>query len=136
MTPGARIVREFVSALRKRGLTVRTSGVSQNVWRVTGALDSRKLDCLLYAKGRGETPYRWGVTANVVTRLKGQAVPWSTVLLYESKDTGYFLTSADTLYCVRTVWPLGADGDYKPAAGSYLSKATPFTSFHGFLSLL
>jgi hypothetical protein len=50
------------------------------------------------------------------------------VLLYESKDTGYLLSSADVLYYMRNVWPLGSDGDYKPASGKYLSRNAPFVS--------
>src|SRR5437588_8846375 len=110
--------------------------MSHNVWKVTGALASRDVSCLLYVKGRDEAPYRWGVTANVVARLKGQTLSWNTVLLYESRDTGYFLTSGDVLYCIQKVWPLGADGDYKPATGTYLSRATPFSSFPALLALL
>ncbi len=136
MTTGAQIVRNFLSALRASGLTVAPSGISQNVWRVTGSVDSRHLDCLLYVKGRAEAPYRWGVTANVIGRLKGQSRPWKTVLLYERKDTGYLLSSVDTLYCANSVWPLGADGDYKPAAGSYLSRAATFGSINAILALL
>lgn len=136
MSAGAQIVRNFVSELRKRGFTVAGTGMSQNVWKVTGTIGSHQVNCLLYVKGRSEAPYRWGITANVVARLKGQTLPWNTVLLYESKDTGYFLTSADVLHCIRSVWPLAADGDYKPAAGSYLSRATPFTSFSALLALL
>src|SRR2546425_764211 len=119
MPTGFQIVRGFVSELTKRGLTATSTGVSQNVWRATGTIGSRRLDSLLYVKGRAESPYRWGVTANVVARLRGQSVPWNTVLLYESKDMGYFLSSAYVLRCIKGVWPLGADGDYKPAVGSY-----------------
>ncbi len=136
MNAGAQIVSSFVAELRKRGLTVTGSGLSQNVWKVTGMARSRRLDCLVYVKGRGEPPLRWGVTANVVDRLKGQSFPWSVILLHESKDTGYFLSSAEVLRCIRSVWPLGADGDYKPGAGSYLSGATSFSSVAACLALL
>jgi hypothetical protein len=94
------------------------------------------VNCLLYVKGRSGAPYRWGVTANVIARLRGQTLPWNIVLLYESKDTGYFLTSGDVLHCIQSVWPLGADGDYKVATGSYLSRAAPFSSFPALLALL
>lgn len=124
MSTGAQIVAEFVSALVKvPGLSVARSGVSQNVWELDGSAQ-----CLLYVKGRGEAPYRWGVTANVVERLKREKRKWFTVLLYESKDTGYLLSSADVLYYIKNVWPLGGDGDYKPASGTYLSRNAPFTS--------
>ncbi len=136
MSAGTQIVRNFVSELKRRGLTVSGTGVSRNVWKVTGALGSRQVNCLLYVKGRGEAPYRWGVTANVIARLSAQTLQWNTVLLYESKDTGYFLTSANVLHCIQSVGPLGADGDYKPAPGSYLNTATPFSSFPALLALL
>ncbi len=136
MSAGSQIVRGLVSELIKGGLAVAGAGVSHNVWRVTGALASRHVNCLLYVKGRAEAPYRWGVTANVVARLQGQTLPWNTVLLYEKRDTGYFLTSGDVLHCIRSVWPLGADGDYKPATGSYLSRASHFSSFSALLALL
>ena len=127
MSTGAQIVADFVSAFGKvAGLSVTRSGISQNVWELDGSVQ-----CLLYVKGRGEAPYRWGVTANVVERLKKQKRKWFTVLLYESKDTGYLLSSTDVLYYIKNVWPLGDDGDYKPASGTYLSRNAPFTSFNG-----
>src|SRR5437016_1999694 len=101
MSTGQQIVRGFVSELTKHGLAVAAAGMSHNVWKVTGAVASRQVSCLLYVKGRAEAPYRWGVTANVVARLKGQTLSWNTVLLYESRDTGYFLTSGDVLYCIK-----------------------------------
>jgi hypothetical protein len=104
MSTGAQIVAEFVSALGEMpGFSIAHSGVSQNVWVLDGSVQ-----CLLYVKGRGESPYRWGVTANVVQRLKREKRQWFTILLYNSKDTGYLLSSADVLYYVKTVWPLVA----------------------------
>lgn len=132
MNRGAQIVTDFVSALRKaQGLTVNRSAVSQNVFEVGGPVQ-----CLLYVKGRAEAPYRWGVTANVVEQLKQQKLRWFTVLLYESKDTGYLLSSADVLYYIKNVWPLAGDGDYKPATGTYLSRNAPFASISEFTGLL
>ncbi len=124
MSTGAQIVADFVSALRKvTGLSVARSGISQNVWELDGSAQ-----CLVYVKGRAAAPYRWGVTANVLERLKRDKRKWFTVLLYERKDTGYLLSAADVLYYATNVWPLGADGDYKPASGSYLSRNRPFES--------
>ena len=110
MATGSQIVTDFVSTLGKTpGVTVTHSDISQNVFEVDG-----RFSCLLYVKGRGEVPYTWGVTANVVERLKQQKQRWFTVLLYESRNTGYFLPSADvTHYMMEKVWPLALDGDYK-----------------------
>lgn len=133
MTTGSQIVTDFVSALGKtHRATVTRSDVSRNIFEVVG-----RFSCLLYVKGRGEAPYKWGVTANVVERLKRQKQRWFVVLLYESRNTGYFLPSADiTHYMMEKIWPLALDGDYKPAIGTYLARNKPFTSFNEFLSLL
>ena len=132
MSTGAQIVADFVARLGNvPGLSVTRSGVSQNIWDVDGFAR-----CLLYVKGRGQAPYRWGVTANVVGRLKCQKRKWFTVLLYESKDTGYVLSSEDVLHYMKNVWPLASDGDYKPASGTYLSRNQPFTSYNEFVRAL
>ena len=133
MATGLQIVADFVSTLGKtRGVTVTRSDISQNVFEVDG-----RSSCLLYVKGRGEAPYNWGATANIVERLKQQKQRWFMVLLYESRNTGYFLPSADvTHYIMENVWPLALDGDYKPAVGTYLACNKPFASFDEFLSLL
>jgi hypothetical protein len=46
----------------------------------------------------------------------------------ESPDKGYLLTSRDTDRYIDDVWPQGADGDYKPATGSYLANNYPLNS--------
>lgn len=133
MATGSQIVADFVSALGKTpGVTVTRDDVSRNIFEVVG-----RFSCLLYVKGRREAPYIWGVTANVVERLKRQKQKWFVVLVYESKNTGYFLPSADvTRYMAEKIWPLALDGDYKPAIGTYLARNKPFASFNEFLSLL
>lgn len=130
MGNGTQIVTEFVSSLGKTvGFSVKRSGISQNVWQVDGSAR-----CLLYVKGRREAPYKWGVTANVVERLKSEQCKWFVVLLYESIHTGYLLSPGDVHYYIEdNVWPLGRDGDYKPASGTYLSQNIPFQSFQDFL---
>ena len=132
MRTGTQIVADFVSTLRKTaGFSVSRCGISQNVWQVDGAVQ-----CLLYVKGRGEAPYKWGVTKNVIERLNREQRKWFVVLLYESSNTGYFLLSADVFYYIKNLWPLAGDGDYKPATGTYLSRNMPFHSFEKFLSSL
>ena len=70
-----------------------------------------------------------------MTRLNQQRLKWFVVLLYESEDHGYFLTADDVGYYIRTTWPIGKDGDYKPATGSYLANHSPFSSIDQLLSL-
>ncbi|MDX2253315.1 MAG: hypothetical protein NW202_13600 [Nitrospira sp.] len=128
MATGAQIVTEFVDALRELpGVIVTRSSLSRNVFEL-----SSPRTFLLYVKGRAESPYRWGVTANVISRLRAQKRDWFVVLLYESKETGYLLSASDVTHYMSGVWPLGGDGDYKPAPGSYLDRNRPFKSFNSF----
>jgi hypothetical protein len=73
------------------------------------------MSCLLYVKGSGTYPPRWGVTSNVVDRLRQRNKPGVVILLFESPNYGYVLSSADVEHYIRNdVWPLAKDGDYKP----------------------
>jgi len=128
MATGEQIVNDFVVALRALpGVNVARTSISRKVFDLSGPTS-----CLLYVKGRAESPYRWGVTANVVSRLKAQGKLWYVILLYESKETGYLLSSGDVSHYMGGVWPRGADGDYKPAPGDYLARNSPFKSFNNF----
>lgn len=129
---GDKIVADFVQKVGTRpGVNVVRTPISRNVFEVTGSFN-----CFLYIKARAEYPLRWGVTANVLNRLKKHDKPWVVILLFVSSDSGYLLSSSDVEYYVSKVWALGADGDYKPASGSYLSKNTPFHSFDEFFNQL
>lgn len=129
---GTELVKGFVGALNERaGTKVTRTSISQNVFEYTG-----QGNVLLYVKGRAEQPLRWGVTANVVQRLQSQAKPWVVILLFESYDHGYLLTQDDVEDCIRNVWSLGKDGDYKPSSGSYLSHKQPFYSIQGFMDAI
>ena len=132
MPTGAQIVDSFVKSLRgHEAATVVRSAISRNVFEIRGFVN-----VLLYVKGRGEAPYRWGVTANVVHRLQQQEILWFVILLFESENTGYLLPSKDVMDHIKNTWPLAGDGDYKPATGSYLSGSPPFSSFAQFLEQL
>lgn len=129
MSNGYTIVRDFVHTLGSAPrLSVRHSLLSRNVVDVTG-----RINCLLYVKGRGAAPYRWGVTANVVTGLYRQSRQWFVVLLHETAATGYLLTPRQVAHNIANVWPLAKDGDYKPSPGTYLEASTTFSSFKEFL---
>lgn len=116
---GERLVSDFTQALNAQdGITVSRTTISRNIFAFNG-----KGNCLLYVKGRAEHPYRWGITANVIDRLHAQPKSWMVILLFESHEKGYLLNSKDVEHYIhQQVWPLGADGDYKPASGSYLSR--------------
>lgn len=130
---GSQIVSHFISKLSTRSNTevTRESSVSRNVFKF-----ENNSDALIYVKGRACEPHKWGVTKNVVARLKSQPVQWFVVLLYDSPTTGYLLTEKDVDNYIAGVWPLGADGDYKPATGTYLENNSPFDSIDLFLDQL
>ena len=121
---GSQIVSNFKREIENKfKLTVKFTSISKQVFEI----DCDK-KCLLYVKARSAQPIRWGVTANVINRLKGQKLPWAVLLLFLSHESGYLLTSDDVDYYIKNVWPLGADGDYKPSEGNYLKRNNPLNS--------
>jgi len=129
---GTQLVYDFIKALNTyKGIRVNRSVISRNVFEF-----HCQVNCLLYVKGRAEKPYRWGVTANVVDRLQAKKLRWYVILLFESFEKGYLLTSNDVEHYIQHVWPLGADGDYKPANGSYLSRSSPIYGIQAFVDAI
>jgi hypothetical protein len=104
--------------------------ISRNILKISGSVN-----CLIYFKIRSARPYKWGVTANRLLELERSNQKYYIILLYESPHTGYFLTSEDVNRYL-SIWPLVSDGDYKPAAGSYLQFNEPFLSFSELLGYL
>lgn len=107
-----------------------TRRMSRNIIELSGSMN-----CLIYFKLRSEKPYRWGVTANRIDKLKQSDMKWVLVLLYESPNAGYLITAEDVNHCL-SIWPLGSDGDYKVGPGSYLESNKSFHSFSEFLNSL
>ena len=107
-----------------------TRRVSRNIVELSGSIN-----CLVYIKVRSQEPHRWGVTANRIEELKQSGKGWLVVLLYETPETGYLLTSKDVNRYL-SIWPLGSDGDYKVGPGSYLQLNEPFRSFDDFMNSL
>ena len=133
------ILSNFISQLeqygKKMGFNVdiwkNTPRKSRNIIEIRGAIN-----CLIYVKTRSAEPYRWGVTKNRIEELNNSGEKWCLVLLYESSNTGYFLTADEVNGKYRGIWPLGRDGDYKVAPGTYLKHKAPFNSFSDFINSL
>ena len=129
---GSQLVTEFVRRLGAlANYSVSSSSISKNVFKLSG-----NSGCLIYVKGRAEKPHKWGVTKNVVRQLEDQNTLWFVILLFDTPETGYLLSQSDVGYYTSSVWPLGSDGDYKPATGSYLSNNSPFNSIDIFVDLI
>jgi hypothetical protein len=133
------IGKEFVYHLSQTGISkgfrvrnwIDNAGrAGSNIIELNGAVD-----CLIYYKVRSDEPYRWGVTKNRIDELNSSGKPWFVVLLYESSNTGYLIPASDVSRYL-SIWPLGSDGDYKVAIGSYLKFNKPFSSFSEFVHLL
>ena len=133
------ISNEFISLLKQAGeksgfgcqFWYGGSGrISKNILEISGSIN-----CLIYFKVRSAIPYKWGVTANRILELIKSNNKFNLILLYESPETGYFLTSEEVNRYL-SIWPLARDGDYKPAAGSYLQFNEPFLSFSELLDYL
>ena len=102
------------------------------VARISGGRDYH-----LYIKVRSQEPFKWGGTKNRLDWLKDNRFKWGVVLLRGSSESGYFLPAKDVnRYIEDATWPLAADGDFKPAEGSYLRLNKPFNSFQEFWSVL
>lgn len=130
---------EFISLTRESGERLGfgcrlwiggTRRTSRNIIDLSGSVN-----CLVYFKVRSELPYRWGVTLNRLDELRQSGKGYVVVLLFESPEHGYLLTSAD-VGRYGSIWPLGSDGDYKVETGSYLQFNTPFQSFGQFIDTL
>jgi hypothetical protein len=130
---------EFISLLKRAGEMQGfrcipwyggTRRISRNIIEILG-----KIDCLVYFKVRSAEPFRWGVTANRIEELNRSNIKWFIVLLYESPETGYLLSSEDVSR-YRSIWACGRDGDYKVGPGSYLQFNRPFNSFSEFVDSL
>lgn len=129
---GSQIVSNFRNSIQSQyGKKLKLTSISKQVFELED-----EHDCLLYVKARAAHPIRWGVTKNVIDRLKNQKLPWFVILLFLSHETGYLLSTVDVNYYIKAVWPLGADGDYKPSEGSYLSRNRPFNSLISILEEL
>lgn len=128
---GNKIVSDFIELVGKYpGLKIKSTLFSPNVYEVDGLFN-----CLLYVKARSEDPLRWGVRASIVQNLRRQNKPWYVLLLYVKPQTGYlFSPSAVIHYIDNKVWPIGKDGDYKPAATHlYSDKSIHIHSFEELL---
>lgn len=96
-----------------------------------------KLNGFIFVKTRTQLPYHWGITKNTVDKIKKtKGKPWCVILLYESPNQGYVISSKD--YDERTqsnLWPY-AQGDYKISYGKSLSGIPEFKTVEKLFSIL
>ena len=134
MTNGNQIVKELVEALSAvSDLTVTPSSVSRmrKVFQLSGQLNG-----LIFLHGIAKYPHRWGITKNTMGKIKSQRKPWAVILLHDSKDTGYIISSVEAHNRIaRSLWPFH-QGDYKITEGKSLVDIPHFSSVNELLDLL
>ena len=109
---------------------------TKNIIELNGSLN-----CLLYFKIRSEEPYRWGVTKSRIEELQASGKKWFIVLLFETPNNGYLLTSKDVeRYINEGLWPMGRDeknkNEYKISKGKPLKNKHPFNTSEDFINSL
>ncbi len=86
---GNKIVANFTREINsKGGVILNSTSISRNIFELSGSIN-----CLLYIKAIAKPPNKWGVTENVVNRLKSQKLPWVVVLLFQGRANLYNKTS-------------------------------------------
>lgn len=134
MTKGDQIAEELVEELSAvSDLTITPSYVStkHKVIELSGRING-----LIYLKSIAKYPHHWGITKNTVDKIESQGKPWCVILLHDSKETGYFISSSE--YYNRTakkLWPF-QQGDYKITEVKSLVDIPHFSSVIELLALL
>jgi len=133
MRKGDTIVKELVKELSVfPDITVTPSSTSrmQKVFQLDGRVEG-----LIYIKGIGAYPHRWGITENTVRAIESQGKPWCVILLHDSKDTGYVISSKEYHGRAKELWPWH-QGDYKITDGKSLVNIPHFSSVEELLNLI
>ena len=134
MTNGNQIVKELVEALSAvSDLTVTPSSVSKK--RRVFQLDGR-FNGFIFLHGIAKYPHHWGITENTMSKIESQHKPWAVILLHDSKDTGYIISSVEAHNRIaKSLWPF-KQGDYKITEGKSLVDIPHFSSVNELLDLL
>ncbi|MBA7631580.1 hypothetical protein ES703_39112 [subsurface metagenome] len=109
---GNQLVRELIEELSKiPNLSVTQSSISKRgrVFQLEG-----KINGFIYVHAIASSRrHYWGITKNTAKKIKAQKKPWCVILLYESKNTGYVISSAEYHKRIKEgLWPY-KQGDYK-----------------------
>ena len=123
---GDELVKELVKKLSViPGLSVHSSDISK---KGKVYLLDKKFKGYIYIKAIADDPHRWGITKNIVNNLENKQIPWCIILLHDSEDTGYVISSQEYRERVaERLWPF-AQGDYKITEGKSLKDIPKFSS--------
>lgn len=131
---GNQLVRELIKDLSKiPDLNVTKSSISKmgRVFQLHG-----KVNAFIYVHAIAPSPHHWGITKNTVDKIETQQNPWCVILLYESKNTGYVISSAEYRKRIKEgLWPY-KQGDYKISEKKSLSGIPNFSTVDDLVVLL
>jgi len=131
---GNQIVRELEKELSKsQDFTITQSSISRmgRVFQLHG-----KVNGFVYVHAIASSRHYWGITKNTVDKIKTRRSPWCVILLYESKNTGYVISSAEYHKRIKEgLWP-DKQGDYKISEKKSLSGIPNFSTVDELVGLL
>lgn len=131
---GNQIVEEFAQKLSLfNDVNLRKSNLSKmgKVYELSG-----KIGCLLYIKAIAHPPHHWGITKHTVEKIETISIPWFIILLYDSANTGYVISSSEYYRKTRDhIWP-DAQGDYKISENKSLKGIPKFFEVSELIDLI
>ena len=131
---GNQLVRELKKELSKsQDFSVTQSIISKRgkVFQLHG-----KVNAFIYVHAIASRRHYWGITKNTVDKIQTQRNPWCVILLYESKNTGYVISSAEYHKRIKEgLWPY-TQGDHKISEGKSLSGIPNFSTVDELVGLL
>ena len=131
---GNQLVRELKKELSKsQDFSVTQSIISKRgkVFQLHG-----KVNAFIYVHAIASRRHYWGITKNTVDKIQTQRNPWCVILLYESKNTGYVISSAEYHKRIKEgLWPY-KQGDYKISEKKSLFGIPKFSTVDKLVGLL
>ena len=95
-----------------------------------------KVNAFIYVHAIAPRRHYWGITKKTVDKIEAQRNPWCVILLYESKNTGYVISSAEYHKRVKEgLWPC-KQGDYKISEKKSLYGIPNFSTIDDLVVLL
>lgn len=131
---GNQLVRELEKELAKsQDFSVTQSSISRmgRVFQLHG-----KVNGFVYVHAIASRRHYWGITKNTVDKIETRRSSWCVILLYESKNTGYVISSAEYHKRIKEgLWPY-KQGDYKISEKKSLFGIPNFSTVDELVGLL
>jgi hypothetical protein len=124
-------LKELISGLQDTKVMYSNISTRKRVFELKG-----KISGFIYVKIRTKPPYHWGITKKTVDNIKTKGKPWCVILLYESTNKGFVISSNNFNEKTQSNrWPY-AQGDYKISYGKSLIGIPEFKTAKKLFSIL